>query len=134
MVKKIGTIFIYIAEVIILFILGNFPTLSYLGLSKLFLCLLIPLFIVINIIPNVLHFRLLSKKLQNSADGCSLLILFLITTGASIVYSLIGWFGKLLLGNLFEKPGLWGVNTLIIFLVELVTFWKGIIRIYITSK
>lgn len=125
---------INIIETAILFILANFPILSYLGINRLFLCVLIPIYILINVIPNGFHFRLLSRKLQNSADGCSLLILFLTTTSLSIVYSLFGWFGKLPMGNLFQEPALWGMNTMIIFLVELVVFWNGIIRIYITSE
>ena len=131
---KIGSIIINIVETVILFTLENFPTLSQMGVSNLLLCLLIPLFLVINVIPNIFHFKLLSRKLQNSADGCSLLIMFLITTSASIVYSLMGWFGKLQLGNLLQKPGLWGMNSLVIFLVELIIFWNGIIRIYVTSE
>ena len=134
MVSKIGSIIINIVETVILFTLENFPTLSQRGVSNLLLCLLIPLVLVINVIPNIFHFKLLSRKLQNSADGCSLLIMFLITTSASIVYSLMGWFGKLQLGNLLQKPGLWGMNSLVIFLVELIIFWNGIIRIYVTSE
>lgn len=132
--EKTGKIALNIIEAGIIFIFANIPTLSKMGVSINFLFLLIPLFIIINIIPNAFNFRLLSVKLRNSADGCELLMLFLITTGASIVYSLFGWFGKLPLGNLFEQPGLWGINSLVIFLIELVLFWNGIIRIYITSE
>lgn len=134
MVSKIGSFIIDIVETVILFTLANFPTLSQMGISKFLLCLLIPLFLVINVIPNIFHFKLLGRKLQNSADGCSLLLMFLITTSASIIYSLLGWFGKFQLGNLLQKPGLWGINSLVIFLVELIVFWNGIIRIYVTSE
>ena len=134
MSKKLGSLLISVIEIILVFILANFSTLSHLGLSILLLCLLIPFYLVINVIPNVFHFKLLSRKLQNSADGCSLLLLFLITTTASVIYSLLGWFGKLPLGNLLQKPGLWGLNSLVIFFVELLIFWNGIIRIYLTSQ
>lgn len=134
MIEKTGKFLLSILEAFILFVLANFPTLSCMGVNRYFLLLLIPLFFVINVFPNVFHFKLLSGKLRNSADGCELLILFLITTALSIVYSLFGWFGKLPLGNLFQEPVLWGINTLVIFLSELVIFWNGIIRIYITSK
>lgn len=134
MAQKFGSLLINIIEIATVFLLANFPTLSHMGISLILLCLLIPLFLVINVIPNVFHFKLLSRKLQNSADGCTLLILFLVTTSASVIYSLIGWFGKLPLGNLLQKPGLWGLNSLIIFLVELLVFWNGIIRIYLTSQ
>ena len=132
--EKAGKIAVSAIEAVILFILANIPTLSKMGISMYILILLIPLFLIINVFPNVFHFKLLSGKLRNSADGCELLILFLITTGMSIVYSLFGWFGKLSLGNLFQEPGLWAINTLVIFLVELIVFWNGIIRIYITSE
>lgn len=121
-------------EAEILFLLSNFPTLYQVGVSGYWLMLFIPLFIVINIIPNAFHFQLMSRKLQNSADGCELLILFLATTALSIGYSLFGWFGKLPIGGLFDEPLLWGINTLVIFLVELIVFWNGIIRIYLTSE
>lgn len=132
--EKAGKVVLSTIEAVILFILANIPTLSKMGISMYIVFLLIPLFLIINIFPNFFHFKLLSGKLRNSADGCELLILFLITTGASIVYSLFGWFGKLSLGNLFQEPGLWAMNTLVIFLVELIVFWNGIIRIYITSE
>lgn len=132
--NRAGKIFLNIIEAGILFTLANIPTLSKMGVSLSLIFLLIPLFIAINIIPNAFNFQLLSKRLRNSANGCELLLLFLFTTGASIVYSLFGWFGKLPLENLIEQPGLWGINTLVIFLVELILFWNGIIRIYITSE
>lgn len=132
--NRAGKIFLNIIETGILFTLANIPTLSKMGVSLSLIFLLIPLFIAINIIPNAFNFQLLSKRLRNSANGCELLLLFLFTTGASIVYSLFGWFGKLPLENLIEQPGLWGINTLVIFLVELILFWNGIIRIYITSE
>lgn len=132
--NRAGKIFLNIIGAGILFTLANIPTLSKMGVSLSLIFLLIPLFIAINIIPNAFNFQLLSKRLRNSANGCELLLLFLFTTGASIVYSLFGWFGKLPLENLIEQPGLWGINTLVIFLVELILFWNGIIRIYITSE
>lgn len=132
--ERTGKIILNIVEAGILFLLANFPTLAKLGVSGWWLLLLVPLFVVINIIPNAFHFRLMTGKLRNSADGCELLILFLITTGTSIVYSLLGWCGKLPLGNLVEEPWLWILNTVVIFLLELVVFWNGIIRIYITSE
>lgn len=123
-----------IVEAGIIFLLTNFLSLTKLGVSGWWLLLLVPLFVGINIIPNLFHFRLMSGKLRNSANGCELLILFLITTGASIVYSFLGWCGKLPLANLLEEPWLWILNTIVIFLLELVVFWNGIIRIYITSE
>ena len=118
--ERTGKIILNIVEAGILFLLANFPMLAKLGVSGWWLLLLVPLFVVINIIPNAFHFRLMTGKLRNSADGCELLILFLITTGASIVYSLLGWCGKLPLGNLVEEPWLWILNTVVIFLLELV--------------
>ena len=67
------------------------------------------------------------------ADGCELLRLFLLSTAASIVYSLAGWFGILSFGTLVEEPLFWLWNTLLIILIENIVFWNGIIRIYVTS-
>lgn len=131
--EKTEKILLSIIEAGILFILANFPTLSKFGMSRQLLLLLLPLFVIINVIPNAFHLKLMSGRLRNSADGCELLILFLMTTAISIGYSLFGWFGKLPLENLIENPWLWIANSVVIFLVELILFWNGIIRIYITS-
>ncbi|MCH5265359.1 MAG: triacylglycerol lipase [Lachnospiraceae bacterium] len=95
--------------------------------------LLFLLFVGMNVAPSFANRKLQTGRLRVSADGCELLELFLISTGLSIVYSLAGWSGWLPLGSLLQEPKLWIVNTLIVFLVEAVVFWNGMIRIYVTS-
>lgn len=60
MIEKTGKFLLSILEAFILFVLANFPTLSCMGVNRYFLLLLIPLFFVINVFPNVFHFKLLT--------------------------------------------------------------------------
>ncbi len=132
--KKLLNFLLHIFCAGVLFLASNSITLAKLTEHKGYLLLCVPLLIVINIIPSVSNRKLKTLRLQNCADGCELLRLFLLSTAASIVYSLVGWMGKLPLPNLLEAPVLWIVNTLLIFLVELVVFWNGMLRIYLTSE
>ena len=91
------------------------------------------IFIFINLIPSFSNCKFKTRKLRNSADGCELLILFLITTMCSLVYSIFGWCGGLPVGTLLEEPKHWLLNSLFIFLTEVIVFWNGMMRIYITS-
>ena len=90
-------------------------------------------FLAVNIVPTFSSGKLLARRLRVCADGCELLRLFLLSTSASVVYSLLGWFGVLPFGSLTEEPLFWLWNTLLILLIENVAFWNGIIRIYLTS-
>ncbi len=118
---------------LIIFILANSYSLGAFLPAGGWLWLLILPFLGINLVPSFANRRLYSGRLRSSGDGCELLELFLISTGLSILYSLIGWFGCLPAGSLIQSPKLWIVNTLIVILVEAVVFWNGMIRIYVTS-
>lgn len=132
--KKIGKGILHLVSAGIIFTVANSITLTRIMDSSVCLWICIPLFIAVNIIPSVFHIELKTGKLRNSADGCELLQLFLLSTAASIIYSVVGWIGQLPLGMITEEPVMWLFNTLIIFLAELVVFWNGMIRIYITSE
>lgn len=131
--KKLLKFLLHIFCAGILVLSSNSITLAKLMEHKGYLLLCVPLLIIINIIPSVSNRKLKTLRLQNCADGCELLRLFLLSTAVSVIYSLAGWMGKLPLPNLLEAPALWVVNTLLIFLVELVVFWNGMLRIYLTS-
>lgn len=131
--KKILKLLLHLFCTCVIFTVGNSITLIRLTDHSFFVWLCLLFLIVINIIPSLFNRGLKTGKLRNCADGCELLRLFLLSTVASILYSLIGWFGVLGLGNLMEEPLLWLFNSLLIFLVELVVFWNGMIRIYVSS-
>lgn len=124
---------LHILSACVIFAVANSVTLTKLGVGSAYLFAAIPLLIYINIFPSVFHWRLRTARLRNSADGCELLRLFLLTTAASIVYSLTGWLGKTPLQGMGDRPAMWILNTVMIILVELILFWNGMLRIYITS-
>jgi len=117
----------------IMFIFVNFYSLRNMFLSTKMIWMLLILYVFLNIIPSFPNRKLKTGKLRNSADGCELLILFLISTSSSIVYSFVGWFGGLPIGSLMQEPKQWIISSLLVILFENVVFWNGIIRIYITS-
>ncbi len=61
-------------------------------------------------------------------------MLFCITTSVSVVYSILGFCGVLSLPSLGEEPKMWLFNALLIFGIEVIVFWNGIIRVYLTSE
>ncbi len=132
--KKCINIIMHIFCACIIFVVSNSISLVTVTGDGAFLWWCIPLLIMIYIIPSVSNRGLKTMRLRNCADGCELLRLFLMSTAAAVVYSIMGWTGKLPLPNLVEAPFLWIMNSLFIFLVELVAFWNGIIRIYLSSE
>lgn len=82
----------------------------------------------------VLHKNLpQTRRLRFCARGCELLVLFLISTVLSILLFTSGALGLLPIAPVWENPTLWLFNSLIVFLVEALVFWAGIIEVYLTS-
>lgn len=136
--RKIGSICLHIIYAIVIFLLSNCISLGKIWSMGGILCICTLLFILLNIIPSFFQLSLKTTRLQILSGGCQLLRLFLFSTVLSILYSLVGWCGKLSvigipLDSLIEKPLLWIFNTLFIFLIELIVFWNGMIRIFLTS-
>lgn len=90
-------------------------------------------FLIINVFPSVFNMGLQSARLRICGNGCELLYLFLLSVAASAIYSIMGFIGCFPAGSVAENPAIWLVNTLIVFLVEAIVFWNGIIRVYMTS-
>lgn len=142
--ERAGKNLLFIFNACVIFTVANGFTLKNIIGKGSFLWFCVAWLLVICVIPNFFHFRLSTGKLQNCANGCELLWLFLLSTSASILYSAAGFFGKLpmiaadsgaaFLAGITKAPVMWLVNSLIIFLVELVVFWDGMIRIYISSE
>lgn len=132
--KKTGTFLLHLFYGCIIAAVGNCITISKMAGSNVWVYGCIILLLFINIMPSFANLKLKTGKLRNSANGCELLRLFLLSTVMAIAYSVIGWIGRLPLGTLIEEPAMWIFNSLVIYLVECIVFWNGIIRIYITSE
>ena len=127
----------YLTRILFSFILAvtaNFYSLHAWCRSAGFLWIFAILFTAVNIRPSLTSRRLRTNKLRNCADGCELLILFLLSTTFSFLFSVAGWMGSLGLGSLLADPFLWLFNTLFVFLAEAIVFWNGMIRIYTCSS
>lgn len=112
----------------ILFIVSNIHTISDKFNVNIPIWIALVVFIIINIFPSMGQKKLETNKLKNCRNGYRLLEIFLISTLFSAILLLIDIFGyhtdiKVIL-----------LNVLIVYLIELITFWNGIIRVYISSK
>ena len=96
--------------------------------------LLVLWFLWLNISPSHTNKKLETKRLKRCANGRELLIMFLISTVISIIYCIVGFFGKYGIAGLKEDYKLWLLNILMIILVENTVFWNGIIRVYLMSE
>ena len=90
--------------------------------------------IVIQIIPSYANRKLKTRRLRFLADGSELLHIFLISTSISVIYQVAGWIGLLPLKSLTEDWRFWLLSGGICILTEAVTFWNGILRIYVLSE
>lgn len=133
MLKKIEKILLHIFYAGVIFALANSVILIRMSGKAFYLFAAIPLFIFINIMPSPFHQGLHAKRIRTCANGCELLRLFLLSTAFTVIFSLVGFFGKLAVGSLIKEPVLWIFDVLLAILVEAIVFWSGMIRIYLTS-
>lgn len=89
-------------------------------------CLL--LFIGLNIVPSAADRRLPKRQHRICADGCELLIYFLISVSASTLWLLVR-FPDIFSGGF----GRWLGDLICVIVVEGIVFWGGIVRVYLTS-
>uniref|UniRef100_UPI004055AA38 hypothetical protein n=1 Tax=Acetatifactor sp. TaxID=1872090 RepID=UPI004055AA38 len=86
--RKLLKLFLHIISAGIIFILSNCITLAGLvgsrGIMTIGALVLVPLYVGINIVPSVFNQQLKTGKLRNSANGCKLLRLFLLSTATMI--------------------------------------------------
>lgn len=122
----------------LIFLAANIPLLKYLLISKdiiipkfggiILMLLLVLGVIMINVVPALSNRRIPGKRLKICADGCELLIYFLISVSASVL-CLLAALPVLFQGNKMT----WFGNLACMVLVEALVFWSGIIRVYLTS-
>lgn len=126
--------FVRMTESAIVFAMANYLSLGEFFPMRGVIWILLLLYLGINAVPSFENWNLQSGRLRNSADGCELLEVFLISTTLSILYSLAGWMGYLPTGAFMEMPRMWIISSLFVILIEALVFWNGIIRIYTTSE
>lgn len=116
--------------------LGNIVMLP---ISKLWLLLLIPLFIVITLLPVLpsASKKIRSKRLRIANRGSRLLKIFLASMVIVLGFNIPAMMGA------FEAEGIpaigdagwrWAGHILLVILIESIVFWNGIIRIYLTAN
>ena len=123
---------------VIIFLTANMPLLKYVLSSGdivfpkygsiIIMLLLVLGFIAVNIIPALPHRRIPGRRLRICADGCELLVYFLISAAASALCLLA------VLPVVFsENKMVWLGDLVCVIIAEAAVFWNGIIRVYMTS-
>lgn len=131
--KKICNVVVRLIYAAAVFLTANAYTIGRIySVGTLWWCFVI--FVGINILPSFFYGDVRTKKLRNSAYGCELLEIFLISSCGSVAFNLVGWFGALPAGSLFKQPRFWIIGALLCILSEAIVFWNGIIRIYLSSR
>lgn len=133
--KKIGKMLLRLLNAAIVFAAANVIVVSRASHSVLIIFLLYALFMMVNVVPSWFNLSYKTTKIRNCADGCELLYIFLLSTIACGVVSILTlahrFPGLEEAANLTTAVKIWDI--VVIFLVECVVFWNGMIRIYISS-
>lgn len=85
-------------------------------------------FILLNIIFALSSRKIPHKRLRICANGCKMLIFFLVSVSMATIYMLLTM-PNIFAGNLKE----WLLQLLFVIITESIIFWSGIIRVYLTS-
>ena len=126
---------IRLIDIVVIFCLANLPSIMRLvNINVGWVAMSLLLFVWFNVDPSIVNRKLSTKRLRSCGNGCELLILFCTTMPIVLIYSLAGFLGKFPVATFTDNPRLWLLNSLMTFLVELIVFWNGIIRVYLTSE
>ncbi|MCI8665641.1 MAG: triacylglycerol lipase [Dorea sp.] len=85
--------------------------------------------ILLNIVPSFSHRRLPTGRLRVCADGCELLVYFLLSVSVSVAGLIV-----MLPVSFPEDKAIWFVNLACVAVVEASVFFSGIIRVYMASS
>lgn len=119
-----------IFEAVFLFGIANVVTVcGYVG-SAWYLLPALPLFVVLNIVPNFFRREIMLRRLRNCSHGCWLLKAFLVSTAFDVVYHVLALMKVLPALGI----GFWIGNVVLAIVIEAIVFWNGIIRIYLSSE
>lgn len=90
--------------------------------------------ILICIMPSIFYKKLQTKQLSLCRNGCEQLKIFMVSSAASICYTIAGMAGKLEMESFMENTKMWVIHCVIAILAEGLLFWNGIVRIYLSSS
>ena len=113
---------------IIIFLISNIYIIEILSNIKIPKIILILIFLLINIFPNISSNKLMEKKLESIKKSYILLEIFLISTMMSITFFLL----QILVWKIDYK--IITSNIIFLFIFEFIIFWNGVIRLYIFSN
>lgn len=133
MIKKVGSFILRLWNTAVIFFIASLYSLSKIYALPKWVVIFGLSFVVLNLCPSLENVNIKSKRIRACGNGCELLILFLMSTVCTGVYTVAGYCGWLGTGTVVANPKLWLLHTLVAVLVEAVIFWNGIIRIYLTS-
>lgn len=133
--RRIGKFIGRLVNAAIVFAAANVIVVSRATHSVLVIFLLYALFVVVNVVPSWFNLSYKTMKIRNCANGCELLYIFLLSTATCCVVGIMTlahrFPGIEEAAKLTTAVKIWDV--VVIFLVECVVFWNGMIRIYISS-
>lgn len=113
---------------ILIFLTANIPFLELRGAEALWIALCVCCCLGMNVIPALGNRKLPKLRLRLCADGCELLIYFLLSVSGSVL-----WLAAMLPAMFHEQRGMWFADLLCVILIEGLVFWNGILRVYFTS-
>ena len=107
----------------VIFFLANYETMKiYTGDKAYLYPVLLFVFFILNIIPSPANFVVRKTKLRICADGCELLILFVISCGSAVLY----YITHIFLGDIDAASptirDMWIKNTVSVILIENIVF------------
>lgn len=112
----------------LIFLTANIPALFVRTGNTWWSLPLLIFFLLLNIFPSFENRKMPLRRHRICADGCELLILFLMSAGTSFIYM------SAMIPVLFTSlAGYWFFNLFTVILIEAIVFWNGIIRVYCTS-
>lgn len=113
---------------ILVILMANIPFLQLRGMGGAWFLPLALFYIGINVVPSLRNRNLPKFRLRVCADGCELLIYFLISVSVSVI-----WLAAMLPSMFYKERGMWFADLLCVILAETLVFWNGILRVYFTS-
>lgn len=120
----------------VIFVMANCRALAVAHSGFLWILIMAICYIWLMISPSMANRRLFTKKLKHLADGRDLLLMFLLSVTASVIWNIMGISGGLV-GRGYpawhSDYKVWIWNIIIVVLLEAAVFWNGIIRVYLTS-
>ncbi len=129
--RRGGLVLKYVRRIvcgILITLTANIPFLQVRDTGVLYIVLCLLCYLGIHVMPAPGGRKLPKRRLRICADGCELLICFLISVSCSVI-----WLAAEFPAMFFSRRGMWFADLLCVILAEAAVFWNGILRVYLTS-